>query len=143
MMAEGRRLKRKTWLTAIVATAGIAGPTFGTIIPVGGELGVSLAGAYATGPAVAVAPSGAFTIVWQQYTDASAEWDVYRRRFDPGGTALDPSPVRVNTTTEACQAAPRLERCQALVRGGPPTSGLAAPAAPLPGLNDARSSIVL
>jgi hypothetical protein len=77
------------------------------IAPVGGELAVSNGGAFAIAPAAAVAPDGGFTVVWQQYTDTTDEWDVYQRRYDREGNPLA-GPSRVNASAGGCQSAPAI-----------------------------------
>jgi hypothetical protein len=77
------------------------------ITPVGTELTVSAPGVYGTAPAVAVAPSGNFMVVWQQYTDAVDGWDVFGRRYDAAGSPLE-SPVRVHSSGIGCQMAPAI-----------------------------------
>jgi hypothetical protein len=58
-------------------------------------------------PSVAMSPTGAFVVTWTSLNSTTAE-DVYVRRFNAAGAALDPIEVQVNTFTAGNQESPHV-----------------------------------
>jgi hypothetical protein len=58
-------------------------------------------------PSVAMSPTGAFAVTWTSLSTSTGE-DVYVRRFNAGGAALDPTEVQVNTFTAGDQESPHV-----------------------------------
>ena len=68
---------------ALLATVGFLAARFlsAAITPIGAEIVVTQTNP-AAAPAVAVLPSGAFVIAWQESAGGSSGWDVWTRRYD-------------------------------------------------------------
>jgi hypothetical protein len=60
--------------------------------PLGGEIPISAVPAgYLDNPNIAMSPGGDFVVVWTQYTSVfDNDLDIWRRRFDSSGGALEP-----------------------------------------------------
>lgn len=56
-------------------------------------------------PSIASAASGAFVVSWQAADNATSDYDIFARRFDPAGNAIGPE-FRVNTYTTEQQYYP-------------------------------------
>src|SRR5439155_7001248 len=74
--------------------------------PSGGEITVgTVASVDQANASVGLADGGNFVIAYAQ-NDGGTKWNIYARRFNSSGSALDATPVQVNTLTSGNQATP-------------------------------------
>jgi Cadherin-like/Bacterial cadherin-like domain len=79
-------------------------------VPVGSEFapGVPASGDNEADAAVAIDSGGNFIVAYDSHSAGANTWDVFSRRYNSSATALDASPVTVNTTVAQQQQDPSI-----------------------------------